>query len=71
MSVAWPASWAPSPPAGSPTGAGGKTCAQADAILNLPEELHSHGLRELAAVESTRGSFEEARDAIRRARRSQ
>ena len=39
----------------------------ADAVLNLPEELHSHGLRELAAIESTRGSFEEAKDAIRRA----
>ncbi len=39
----------------------------ADAALNLPEELHSHGLRELSAIESTRGSFEEARDAIRRA----
>jgi hypothetical protein len=39
----------------------------ADAVLNLPEELHSHGLRELAAVESTRGSFEEAKDAIGRA----
>ena len=37
-----------------------------DAALNLPEELHSHGLRELSAIESTRGSFEEARDAIRR-----
>lgn len=39
----------------------------ADAILNLPAELHSHGLRELAAVESSRGSFEEARDAVVRA----
>jgi hypothetical protein len=38
----------------------------ADAALNLPEELHSHGLRELCAIESTRGSFEEAREAIRR-----
>ena len=33
----------------------------ADAILNLPAGLHSHGVRELAAVESSRGSFEEAR----------
>lgn len=39
----------------------------ADAALNLPEEVHSHGLRELSAVESTRGSFEEAKEAIRRA----
>ncbi len=38
-----------------------------DAALNLPEELHSHGLRELAAIESARGSFEEATEAIRRA----
>ena len=38
-----------------------------DAALNLPEEVHSHGLRELSAIESTRGSFEEAREAIRRA----
>lgn len=37
-----------------------------DAALNLPEEVHSHGLRQLAAVESTRGSFEDARDAIGR-----
>lgn len=27
----------------------------ADAQLNLPEELHSHGLRELAAIEASRG----------------
>ncbi len=39
----------------------------ADAALNLPEEVHSHGLRELSAIESTRGSFEEAKEAIRRA----
>src|SRR4029450_4790850 len=32
----------------------------ADAALNLPKEIHSHGLRRLAAVESTRGSFAEA-----------
>ena len=29
----------------------------ADAVLNLPEELHSHGLRQLAAVTSSDGSF--------------
>src|SRR5664280_886977 len=38
----------------------------ADAALNLPRELASHGLRELSAVESSRGSFEEASDAIAR-----
>ncbi|MDA8185881.1 MAG: ISKra4 family transposase [Actinomycetota bacterium] len=39
----------------------------ADAALNLPEELHSHGLRALAAIEASRGSFEEAADAVERA----
>jgi hypothetical protein len=39
----------------------------ADASLNLPQERYSHGLRELAAIESTRGSFEEAKEAITRA----
>jgi hypothetical protein len=39
----------------------------ADAALNLPEDLHSHGLREMAAVECARGSFEEAKAAIDRA----
>jgi hypothetical protein len=39
----------------------------ADAALNLPEERHSHGLRRLAAVESTRGSYEGAAEAIERA----
>jgi len=38
----------------------------ADATLNLPTELHSHGLRRLAAIESTRGSFDEASEAIER-----
>ncbi len=38
----------------------------ADAALNLPTELHSHGLRRLAAIESTRGSFDEASEAIER-----
>lgn len=37
-----------------------------DAALNLPVELHSHGLRRLAAVESTRGSFDDAAAAIGR-----
>ena len=39
----------------------------ADALLNLPEERHSHGLRRLAAVEASRGSFEEDAAAIERA----
>lgn len=39
----------------------------ADALLNLPVEKHSHGLRRLAAIESARGSFEEAVAAIARA----
>lgn len=39
----------------------------ADGGLNLPAERHSHGLRRLAAVESSRGSFEEAAGAIERA----
>lgn len=41
----------------------------ADAVLNLPAEMHSHGLRRLAAVEATRGSFTQAVEAIRRATR--
>ena len=39
----------------------------ADATLNLPDGLHSHGLRRLTAIESTRGSFDDARTAIERA----
>ena len=38
----------------------------ADAALNLPAERHSHGLRRLAAIEATRGSYEEAAAAIER-----
>jgi hypothetical protein len=38
-----------------------------DAWLNLPAERYSHGLRELAAIESSRGSFAEAKEAIARA----
>jgi hypothetical protein len=37
-----------------------------DAALNLAEEKQSHGLRKLAAIESARGSFEEAAAAISR-----
>ena len=39
----------------------------ADAALNLPDQRHSHGLRRLAAIEATRGSFDDAVDAIGRA----
>ncbi|MGI8684962.1 MAG: ISKra4 family transposase [Acidimicrobiales bacterium] len=38
-----------------------------DAALNLPAERHSHGLRRLAAVESTRGSYDDAAEAMERA----
>jgi hypothetical protein len=39
----------------------------ADAQLNLPEEKQSHGLRRLAAVESARGSHQDAAAATSRA----
>jgi hypothetical protein len=39
----------------------------ADAALNLPVEKYSHGLRRLAAIESTRGSYADTVDAIERA----
>ena len=38
----------------------------ADAVLNLPTGRHSHGLRRLAAIESARGSFDAATEAIER-----
>jgi len=38
----------------------------ADGALNLPAGLYSHGLRELAAIEAARGSFEEGQDAVER-----
>lgn len=38
----------------------------ADAVLNLPEETYSHGLRLLAAREAARGSFADAAEAIGR-----
>jgi hypothetical protein len=38
----------------------------ADSDLNLPVELHSHGLRRLAVLEGTRGSFDDVREAVRR-----
>jgi hypothetical protein len=37
-----------------------------DAVLNLPEERHSHGMRKLAAFELSRGSFEDAQQSIER-----
>ena len=39
----------------------------ADAVLNLPAERHSHGLRLLAAIEASRGSYDDTGDAIARA----
>ena len=39
----------------------------ADAALNLPHEQYSHGLRKVAAIEATRGSYEETVGAIARA----
>ena len=38
-----------------------------DAVLNLPEEKHSHGLRKMTAIEAARGSMEDAQAAITRA----
>ena len=38
----------------------------ADGQLNLPQERHSHGLRRLAAIESSRGSFDDACEAVGR-----
>jgi hypothetical protein len=38
----------------------------ADGLLNLPVEKHSHGLRQLAAIEASRGSFDQAIDALER-----
>jgi len=38
----------------------------ADSDLNLPVELHSHGLRRLAVLEGTRGSFDDVREAVGR-----
>ena len=37
----------------------------ADGALNLPIERASHGVRRLAAIESSRGSFDEATDQVR------
>jgi hypothetical protein len=46
---------------------GARNLYPADAILNLPEQLYSYGLRRLVATESVRGSFEAAAAAIERA----
>jgi hypothetical protein len=45
---------------------GARNLYPADAVLNLPAGLHSHGLRRLVAVESVRGSFETAAEAVER-----
>jgi hypothetical protein len=37
-----------------------------DAALNLPEERYSHGLRRIAAIEASKGSFDEAVDCLQR-----
>lgn len=37
-----------------------------DASLNLPEEKHSHGLKQWWAIEASRGSYDEATAAIER-----
>lgn len=36
----------------------------ADAVLNLPDGMHSHGLARRAAIESARGSFADACERI-------
>jgi hypothetical protein len=36
----------------------------ADAVLNLPAGMHSHGVAKLAALEAARGSFAEATDRV-------
>lgn len=38
-----------------------------DGVLNLPPERHSHGLSRLAAIESSRGSYDGAVEAVARA----
>ena len=36
-----------------------------DAVLNLPVEVYSHGLRRMAALEASKGSFAEATEQLR------
>jgi len=43
---------------------GARNLYPADAALNLPDRLHSHGLQRQAAVEAVRGSFDAAQQAI-------
>ena len=45
---------------------GEKNLYPADGALNLPVEIHSHGLRRMAAMESTRDSFHGPVEAIER-----
>jgi hypothetical protein len=45
---------------------GARNLCVADARLNVPRERHSHGLRRLAAIEASRGSYDEAAAAIMR-----
>jgi hypothetical protein len=45
----------------------GEGLAPLDAELNLPEEIYSHGLRNLAAIEAARGSYDAAVEAVERA----
>jgi hypothetical protein len=46
---------------------GARNLCPADAVLNLPCEKHSHGLRRLAALEAARGSYDGACAAVGRA----
>ena len=45
---------------------GARNLYPADAVLSLPAVKHSHGLRRLAVLESVRGSFVQAAEAIER-----
>lgn len=38
-----------------------------DAVLNLPEDSFSHGIRKIVALEAARGSFDETVDSVQRA----
>jgi hypothetical protein len=45
---------------------GARNLYPADAALNLPQRLHSHGLGRRAAIEAARGSFQAAQQAVTR-----
>jgi len=45
---------------------GARNLYPADAALNLPQRLHSHGLQRRAAIEAARGSFQAAEQAVTR-----